>query len=237
MCGRFVAATDEEGVTRFFLVDARVGEQVAPSWNVAPTHPVRAVVKDDDRRLLVTLRWGLVPRWADDPRIAGRLINARAETVLDKPAFREAVIRRRCIIPADGFYEWQAGAGGTKVPYFVHGDAPLAFAGIWESWRDPSGPDTSWLRTCTIITRPAQDSLRFLHDRMPVLLQPGTWAAWLDPDVRDRDEIRHMIEGGPMLLSAHRVSPAVNHVDNNHAALLHEVTDASTGQLDLLTDL
>jgi putative SOS response-associated peptidase YedK len=237
MCGRFVAATDEDGVTRFFLVDARLGEPVAPSWNVAPTHPVRAVVEDDDRRLLVTLRWGLVPRWADDPRIAGRLINARAETVLDKPAFRDAVIRRRCIIPADGFYEWQRGEGGAKVPHFVHGDAPLAFAGLWETWRDPSRPEAPWLRTCTIITRPAQDSLRFLHDRMPVVLQPGAWDAWLAPEVRDRSEIRLLLGGGTAPLSAHPVAPDVNHVDNNGPALVREVAVGRTGQLDLLSDL
>jgi putative SOS response-associated peptidase YedK len=237
MCGRFVAATDEEGVTRFFLVDARVGEQVAPSWNVAPTHPVRAVVEDDDRRLLVTLRWGLVPRWADDPRIAGRLINARAETVLDKPAFRDAVIRRRCIIPADGFYEWQVGRSGARVPYFVHGDAPLAFAGLWEAWRDPTRPDAPLLRTCTILTRPAQGSLRFLHDRMPLLLQPGAWDTWLDPGMRDRSEVRHLLRGGTAPLSARRVSPDVNHVDNNRPELVHEVAGDTTGQLDLLSDL
>jgi putative SOS response-associated peptidase YedK len=187
MCGRFVTASDPDGLVRFLVVDERRDEQLAPSYNVAPTDAVRAVAEHAGRRHLVTFRWGLVPHWADGPREAARLINARSETAADKPAFRDAFRRKRCLVPADGFYEWDRGPDGSKVPYFIHPtDAPVfAFAGLWDVWRDPSEPHAPPLRTCTILTMPAHDRLAALHDRMPVVLPPAAWDPWLDRDLTD----------------------------------------------------
>jgi putative SOS response-associated peptidase YedK len=231
MCGRFVATTDDAGITRLFVVDARMGEAVAPSWNVAPTQPVVGIVEHGGRRLAVTFRWGLVPSWAEDPRGGPRLINARAESVADKPAFRQAYRQRRCLIPADGYYEWQTTADGTKVPYFIHAAAPLAFAGLWETWRDPYR-DAPPLRTCTILTTAADESVRAIHDRMPLVLDPDAWEQWLsggpsDPHLLNRTRVR---------LSAHPVSTAVNHVANNHPGLVEPVASRPAQQLQLLAD-
>jgi putative SOS response-associated peptidase YedK len=225
MCGRFVAASDAEGLMRFFMVDERRGEEVPPSWNVAPTDPVLAVAVHEDRRMLVTFRWGLVPFWAKDRKSASRHINARAETVAEKPAFAESFRRRRCLIPADGFYEWQRHPDGSRTPYFIHrtDGAPMAFAGLWASWRDPDR-DGARLLTCTIITTQAGDGIADLHPRTPVVLPQAAWDDWLDRDT-DPAVVRHvLVAPDPELITWRRVGVEVNNVRNNHAGLLAPVT-------------
>ncbi len=224
MCGRFVSMTDADGIVRFFTVDDRKADDLPPNYNVAPTDEVYAVVEHDKRRVLVTFRWGLVPSWAKDPKIGARMINARAENVVEKPAYRTALERRRCLIPADGFYEWRT-EGGVKVPHFIHhrGGTPLAFAGLWEVWRDrEAGEDAPWLRTCTILTTDAQGDLADIHPRMPLMLDPERWADWLDRDLTDPQEAAALLEPlDPGLLTHHPVSTEVNSVSNNHARLLN----------------
>jgi putative SOS response-associated peptidase YedK len=220
MCGRFVAAADPDGIARLFVVDERKDDDVPPSWNVAPTDPVRAVVEHDERRYLVALRWGLVPHWAEDERVGAKLINARAESVAEKPAFRDAFARRRCIVPADGFYEWTTDEQGRKIPHYLHrpDGAPLAFAGLWALWRPPGAEQP--LRTCTIITTQAAGPAAALHDRMPVALPPDTWSTWLDRSERDPAALRAVLDEAQDELVHHRVSPEVNTPRNNHPRLL-----------------
>lgn len=175
MCARFVFLNgkvfqDEFGATPV--------PDLTPRYNIAPTQPVLAVVAEHGHRQARVFQWGLVPAWAKDPAIGTRLINARAETVAEKPSFRSAFKRRRCLIPADGFYEW-TGPQGAKQPYFVTVDAPpVAFAGLWEHWESPDGE----LETCTIVTTTANQVVERVHDRMPVILAKDEYDLWLDPD-------------------------------------------------------
>ena len=222
MCGRFVALSDPDGLVRFLVVDERrTDADLAPNYNVAPTQEVYAAAHHDERRFLVTFRWGLVPSWADDPKIGARMINARAETLEAKPAFRESFERRRCLIPADGFYEWLR-TDQTKVPHFIHATdgAPLAFAGLWSSWRDRATGER--LRTCTIVTKAAVPELQPLHDRMPAALRADTWDAWLDP-ATSTGELRAILGEAPPTLTFHPVSPRVNDHRNSDPSLLDPV--------------
>lgn len=205
-----------------------------PDYNVAPTKDVYAVVVDDredeSKRLLTTMRWGLVPSWAKDSAIGNRMINARLESAAQKPAYRNAWRHRRALLPADGYYEWYtpqvaAGAKPRKQPYFVHdpGGGSLAMAGLYEFWRDPSvaaDDPHAWWRTTTVLTCPATETLRHIHDRMPVLVDPQMWSQWLDPhysgDPRDLLDPDASAAG----LAAYPVSTAVNSVRNNGPALL-----------------
>lgn len=228
MCGRFVAMTDPDGIARFLVVDERDPVDLPPSYNVAPTDEIYIAVERDDHRRLETARWGLVPHWADDTRGAARHINARAETVADRPAFREAYARKRCLVPANGFYEWRAGPDGRKLPHFVHpaeGDL-VAFAGLWSAWRDPQDPQAPWVVTCTIITTNANAVVARLHDRMPAVLQPADWDEWLAPDHPDPSSLRRLLVPAPdTALISHPVDPAVNSVRNNHPGLVEPVAE------------
>lgn len=176
MCGRFVLAADALTVQQAFNLSEIPGEMVA-RYNIAPSQPV-AVIANDAPMTLTYFKWGLVPSWAKDPTVGYKMINARSETAAEKPSFRAAFKRRRCIIPADGFYEWQQGAGG-KTPLFIHMDGRPVFgmAGLWESWQSPDGGE---LRTCAILTTSANDFMRPIHDRMPVILEVNDYALWLD---------------------------------------------------------
>jgi putative SOS response-associated peptidase YedK len=179
MCGRFSLHARPEDVAEHFDLDAT--PELSPRYNIAPSQQVAAVRAADsgDARVLEMRSWGLVPGWAKDPAIGNRLINARAETVAEKPAFRSAFRRRRCLIPADGFYEWAPGSS-PKQPWFItRGEGVVfAFAGLWEDWRSPEGAE---LHSCTILTTRANATLAAVHDRMPVILDPADYVLWLDP--------------------------------------------------------
>jgi putative SOS response-associated peptidase YedK len=192
-------------------------------FNVAPTDPVYAVaVGSDGERRLGTFRWGLVPSWAKDPKGAARMINARAETVVDKPAFRKALQRRRCLVPADGFYEWLR-VGDERQPFHIapKDGGTLWFAGLWEVWRPEDEPDAELLRTCTIITTQANATLSPIHDRMPVILQREAWDTWLDRSVTDPAAVTPFLAPAPDdLLSRTAVAKLVNSVKNDGPQLL-----------------
>ena len=181
MCGRYTITINAD-TARQDLGIAEMPEDYHERYNVAPTQPV-VVVADDESRKAEWMRWGLIPFWAKDPSIGSRLINARAETVAEKPAFKQAFAKRRCLILADGFYEWQkgAGAGGRSRPFLfkLEDDKPFAFAGLWDIWKDPEGEP---LRTCTIITTEANALVRPVHERMPVMLSGDAMWAWLGLD-------------------------------------------------------
>ena len=237
MCGRYASARKRlELLEEFSVQRDEVAKPREPDYNVAPTKPVYTVLarradQDADAvRELRLVRWGLVPYWAKDISIGSRMINARAETVSEKPAFRRAFARRRCLLPADGYYEWQAaadgGKGAKKQPYYIHraDGRSLALAGLYELWRDKERPDEdpgAWLWSATIITTSAPDELGRIHDRMPMIIDQDSWAAWLDPDSTDPGELRSLLvpaaAGG---LVSYPVSTLVNSVRNNGPDLI-----------------
>lgn len=263
MCGRYAAGRRPEELAGLFEVEKwEPAETLAPDWNVAPTKRVHAVLErplkgsEDPRpvRQLRALRWGLVPSWAKSPEGAARMINARVETVQEKPSFRRAFTARRCLLPADGYYEWVTGAREReleeqgrrkrprKQPYFVTraDGSVLAMAGLYEFWRDRTLPDDhpeAWWVTCSVITTEADTepfageqheggprSLADIHPRMPLILPPDRWAAWLDPARTDPDELRSLLEPLPAgLLRAHPVATAVSDVRNNGPELTTEL--------------
>lgn len=210
MCGRYSASRPPD-LTEETYAARPVDEPPPPSWNVAPTDPVSVVVDRGEGRELRTLKWGLIPSWAEDPRIASRLINARAETVAEKPAFRTALARRRCLVPADGWYEWR-----QKRPHFISREEPIAFAGLYER--------NGETRTFTIVTTAAAPDIAYLHDRMPVVLPPGVWDDWLDPAQDDVAALCALLrpQAG---FAAYEVSTAVNDVRRDGPDLLAPVTD------------
>ena len=220
MCGRFVQASAPSLLVERFDVDELVVDGFEPHYNIAPRMDV-LVVRDRDRvRSLGQMRWGLVPMWADSPTIGDRMINARSESVTEKAAFKGAFERRRCLIPFDGFYEWQAGSA-KKVPMYIHAvdDTALAFAGLWETWR--SEPEADPLHTCTVITTVANTTMASVHDRMPAVLDPVDWDEWLDRDPRDLGTLERLLRPAPDdLLTFHPVSTRVNSARNDDAALL-----------------
>jgi putative SOS response-associated peptidase YedK len=252
MCGRYASARKRiELLEEFSVQRDRVPEDLGPDYNVAPTRRVYAVLDREQRRddgdqpdaaqaggvarELRVVRWGLVPSWAKDISIGSRLINARAETVAEKPSFRRAFAKRRCLLPADGYYEWQvledAGprGGKRKQPYFIHraDGGPLAFAGLYELWRDKSAPDghpEAWLWTATIITTTAADEIGQIHDRMPMVIAPESWADWLDPANSEAAGLQALLApaaaGG---LTSYPVSTDVNSVRNNGPELVTPV--------------
>ena len=179
MCGRFSLYHAEDDVIGRFEV-GEADYEFAPRYNVAPSQSIAAVVREGEGRVLVGLKWGLVPSWAKDPAVGNRMINARAETLAEKPSYRRALASRRCLIPADGFYEWRKEARGLKQPMYIRRrDGGLfAFAGLWEEWK---GPDGGLLRTSTIVTVAPNELMRPIHDRMPAILTPEDEARWLDP--------------------------------------------------------
>jgi putative SOS response-associated peptidase YedK len=212
MCGRYTLKTPVEELAEEFGFEASSVE-LPPNYNVAPTQQVAAVLEEGGERRLEILRWGLIPSWADDPGIGSRMINARSETAPEKPSFRRAFRERRCLIPADGFYEWQR-TNGAKQPYYIRmkEERPFAFAGLWESWRDGSGPE---IRSCTILTTKPNALTAEIHDRMPVILPPGSYDAWLDPEA-ERDELYGLLAPYPEdEMEAYPVSRFVNSPQNN----------------------
>lgn len=245
MCGRYAASRNPDDLVEEFEVDrVDVRERLAPDYNVAPTKRVYALLdraSDTDgaiQRRLTVVRWGLVPSWAKDPAIGSHLINARMETVHEKPSFRRAFAARRCILPADGYFEWygEKGKKQPRQPFFIRpkDGGVLAMAGLYEIWRDASRSDDdpdAWLWTCTILTTTAEDDLGRLHDRMPLLVDPERYDTWLDPTVNDRDDLRQLlIPAAPGRLEAYPVSRAVNDVRNNGAHLIDPLPPEPTGE-------
>jgi putative SOS response-associated peptidase YedK len=229
MCGRYVSASPPDELARYF--DAHVEETAAEapleeSYNVAPGRDVYVVVKTGGVRRVDEFHWGLVPFWAKDAKTGLKMINARAEGLADKNAYKRAFKKRRCIIPADGFYEWKKVPGQKrKQPYYIERNdgEPLAFAGLWEVWRGPDGQedDTDPLRSCTIITTTPNDTMAEIHDRMPVILPPGAWEAWLDPDNDDLETLGKLLIPAPnSLLTIRPVSLMVNNARENGPELL-----------------
>jgi putative SOS response-associated peptidase YedK len=235
MCGRYVSASTAEEIAQYFAAEVREVVRADPrpaNFNVAPTDEVYVVRETHRARVVELARWGLVPHWAKDQSVGARLINARAETLATKPAFAPAFRRRRCIVPADGFYEWMVLPGHKrKQPMFItraDGDR-FAFAGLWETWTNPLEPDAPPLRSCTIITGPANDKVAKVHDRMPVMLAPDAWATWLDRDQDDLVELQQLFVPAPSsLIEMYPVSTAVNNVRNKDASLI-EPLPASRG--------
>jgi putative SOS response-associated peptidase YedK len=223
MCGRYMITTPLEAIRQAFGVDER--PNLRARYNVAPTDEVPIVrrAREGGRRELVIARWGLVPWWAKDASGAARMINARAESIDTKPAFRDSFREHRCLVVADGFYEWQKLAGGTKQPFMIRlrGGAPFGFAGLWSSWKDPEGRR---LPTTTIVTTDANDLVRPIHDRMPVILDPADFEAWLDPATLAPAAL--LVPFDPDRMEAIAVSSRVNSVRNDDAAVIEPLKPA-----------
>ena len=208
MCGRFVLVSPFTLIAEGFRIRDGNGD-LKPRYNIAPGQDILAVVFEEGARRLSRFRWGLIPSWADDPSIGNRMINARAETVAEKPSFRSAFDKRRCLIVADGFYEWRR-EGKRKSPVYVSMkfQKPFGFAGLYETWHSSEGHE---IRSCTIITTEANDLLRPVHDRMPVILPKEDEDEWLDPAVHDKNRLRALLRPYPAgKMKAHDVSPRVN---------------------------
>jgi putative SOS response-associated peptidase YedK len=268
MCGRYAASKDPDALVEEFEVQESLVEQpVGPDYNVAPTKPVYVVMErrhkgagkspDDEAaepsRQLRVARWGLVPSWAKDPKIGSRMINARMETVGEKPAYRRAFAARRCLLPADGFYEWytpsQPAQGEPptrsgkprKQPFFIHPEdgSTMAMAGLYEWWHDPGkdrdDPD-GWLLSTVVITTEASDAVGRIHDRMPLVVTREDWQQWLDPDLSDAATVQSLLTPATsQRLGAYPVSTRVNDVRHNGPELVEPLPLDDTGAGDQAT--
>lgn len=236
MCGRFVSSSSPERIAAYFGADVAV-ETLGENYNVAPTNDIYGVIADaDGHREVQAFRWGLIPAWAKDVKIGSKMINARAETVAEKPAFKAVFKKHRCIIPMDGFYEWKAGVEGgpvtkagklAKQPHFIHrpDGEPLAVAGIWSAWRDRAeGSDAPWLHTASVLTTSANTTMAPIHDRMPVILPKAMWDVWLDPLNHNTEMLSGLlVPARDDLLTLHEVSTDVNNVRNKGVELIAAV--------------
>jgi len=222
MCGRYALHSRPEVIALAFGLSERP-RAIVPRFNIAPTSEVLIVREDSDGvRAPALVRWGLLPRWAKDPKLAPTLNNARAETVADKPSFRDAYRRRRCLVPANGFYEWKR-VESRKQPYYVHPALSelFAFAGLWERWEGAGGP----LETCTIVTTDANAPMQAIHDRMPVIIAPQDYARWLD--CRARADVADLLGPcAPEAIRVHAVSTAVNRASNDVPELIEPLEQA-----------
>jgi len=258
MCGRYASSANPDDLVDLFDIDEVDDDLPEASYNVAPTDRVPAVLARAVRadpagatggadaaggsasvvRRLRPLRWGLVPSWAKDVSIGSRMINARLETVAEKPAFRKAFAARRCLLPADGYYEWyglseQKSATGKprKQPFFIHraDGGPLVMAGIYEYWKNPAAePGTDpWVLSCSVITTTATDAAGHIHDRMPMVIGPSAWSSWLDPSLTDPDAARELLQVAEAdQLEAYAVSTLVNSVRNTGSELVAPIEAA-----------
>jgi putative SOS response-associated peptidase YedK len=221
MCGRYLITSAPEAFRRLFGYPEQ--PNFPARYNVAPTQPVPIVRLYEGQRQFALVRWGLIPPWVKDPRKFSLLINARGESVNDKPAFRNAMRRRRCLLPADGFYEWKV-EGARRRPHIVRprDGGPIAFAGLWETWMGPNGEE---METAAIVTKSADPELTHLHDRMPVIVLPDAFDFWLDGSKVDAMSATALFAPGrPGLLDAYEVSPAVNSADNDNPSLIEPVS-------------
>jgi len=230
MCGRFASTSTPDDLAAYFHAVLPTEAALEPSYNVAPTDDVAVVATDRGVRAVTVMHWGLVPYWAKDPGIGSRMINARAEGIAEKGAFKAAFRHRRCIVAADGFYEWRAVPGRkAKQPYFIHrpDGEPYAFAGLWERWRHPGADGGGELRSTTIVTTTPNEAMAAVHDRMPVILPASAWDRWLDPDVSDPDALADLLVPAPSELTVmHPVSTDVGNVRNDGPHLIEPVEPA-----------
>ncbi len=220
MCGRYTITSAPEAIRALFRYEEQ--PNFPPRYNVAPTQPIPIVRLHEGKRQFALVRWGLLPSWVKDPKTFTLLINARGESVIDKPAFRAAMKRRRCLIPADGFYEWKA-VGGRKQPYYVRqtSGAPMAFAGLWECWTGPNGEE---METAAIVTTNANRLLTPIHARMPVIVQPEAFDLWLNCADVDATTAAALIAPAPdNLLESYEVSTAVNRTANDNPKLVERL--------------
>ena len=245
MCGRYAASRSPDDLAEEFEVDRiDVRERLAADFNVAPTKDVYAVVARPPRedrsapaqRRLTVVRWGLVPSWAKDRSIASRLINARIESLQDKPAFKRAFAVRRCLLPADGYFEWYGETRGRKQPFFIRprDGGVLAMAGLYEIWRDPTvaadDDPAAFLWSCAVLTTTAEDALGEIHDRMPLMIEADRYAEWLDPQPRDPAALLDLlVPATPGRLEAYPVAPLVNDVRNNGPELVTPLPPEDVG--------
>jgi putative SOS response-associated peptidase YedK len=234
MCGRYVSVSSPTILAERFQVEEVRSPDTEPNYNVTPRLSVPVVAERHGHRVLDLVRWGLVPSWAKDLSIGDRLINARAETILTSNAFKRAFTKRRCIIPADGFYEWEKQPDKKqKQPWFIRrrDGEPLAFAGLWEIWHDPNDPDQEnapRVRSCVIITTEPNDLMRPIHNRMPVVLPESAWAEWLDKENHDTDTLRRLLVPAPAEeFERWPITTLVNKPANNGPELLERAPLAS----------
>lgn len=229
MCGRYVMSRSTGDLLGAF--DAKEAEgSIRPSWNVAPTQDVPIIAERLDEgsieRKLLVAKWGLVPSWSKNVKLGSKLINARSETILDKPSFRSAAVKRRALLPAEGYYEWQKTDDGKKIPNYLFSETEelLAFAGLYEFWPDPELPEDDpgkWLLSCTVLTTTAHDSLGHVHDRAPVIIPRDMFADWLDPGTTDKSDVQQLLDAVPEpVLTPRIVTDRVNSVRNNGPELL-----------------
>ncbi len=241
MCGRFVSAASPDRIAAYFdtvlPTEVAVGESLGENYNVAPTQDIYAVVGTaDGEARLDAFHWGLVPSWAKDRKIGSKMINARSETLAEKPSFKTLLRAKRCIVPMEGFYEWKPGVEGgpmnakgqpLKQPMYIHradGD-PLAVAGLWTRWKDPADPDGRFLHSATVVTTAANHTMEPVHNRMPVILPSSAWATWLDPTNDDLESLGALLIGcADDVLVMHEVSTDVNNVRNNRPDLVEPST-------------
>jgi putative SOS response-associated peptidase YedK len=221
MCGRFTQERPASELAEIFGAEPLVDDPGA-RYNVAPTDDALVVVQRDDRRAVTAYRWGLIPHWATQARVGSRMINARAETLTVSPAFRDAFVRKRCIVPVESFYEWKRD-GAVRQPYrIVRRDGmPLALAGLWAGWREP-GTDAVQ-RSFSIVTTTPNETIASLHDRMPVVLEPATWDRWLDPHPADPSELMGLLAPSEADLEVYAVGRAVNDVRRDGPELIARI--------------
>jgi putative SOS response-associated peptidase YedK len=234
MCGRYKLTAKERWLSSYFNLDPEDVDWAA-RWNVAPTQEVAIIRQDskEPKRRFALMRWGLIPYWAKDPSIANRAINAMSETAAEKPAFREAMKLRRCIVPADGFYEWKRTGPKSKQAYNIglKDDGLFAFAGLWERWKNPEG---MVINTCTILTTEANAALVDIHNRMPVILRPEDYDLWLDPGITDPARVAGLLRPyDARLMRKYPVSDFVNRADNEGPECAREIDEDSGVQKKL----
>jgi putative SOS response-associated peptidase YedK len=227
MCGRYAVTSAPEAIRALFGYAEQ--PNFPPRYNIAPTQPIGIVRLVEGKRQFALVRWGLLPSWVKDPRSFSLLVNARGESLADKPAFKAAMKYRRCLVPADGFYEWKA-TGTRKQPYYVHAKSgqPLAFAGLWETWTGPNGEE---METAAIVTTRVNRALADIHDRMPVVVSPDAFNLWLDCTNVDAETAASLVAPAPEnLLEAYEVSTAVNRTANDNPDLIGRYTPGSENE-------
>jgi putative SOS response-associated peptidase YedK len=224
MCGRFtLTATFEQLIERFDIESFQLNEEYAPSYNIAPSQSVLAVINNGRINKMGYLKWGLIPSWAKEPSIGFKMINARGESLMEKPSFKNAYQKKRCLVIADSFYEWSRVGGKKKVPMRIKlkSDELFAMAGLWEQWKSPKGES---IFSCTVITTAPNQLVKNIHDRMPAILKPEDEKKWLDPSIRDPLFLDPLLKPlNPELMEAYEVGSAVNSPKNNSVELIQKI--------------